>query len=804
MHQIKSIFIILFLLLVSWTAVAQSNLPTVGDMMELLEDKHDIKFVYDSELDINVIHVGAKPNSGDVDKDLRKVFKGSGIDWKRNGKYVVLTKALPQSVDLEEPQEKHDTLTASRITSDKFRRSRTQTGLTAIDGSRFNCGYAVLSSPDLIKTLQSYPGVQSGTEMFAGFYVHGGTGRDNLFLLDGVPLYQASHLAGLFSSFNTDIVDNVDFYKSGFPARFGGRLSSVVDITTKDGDFNEYHGTFSIGLLDGRLQYEGPIIKGKTSFNVSMRRSWIDLLAYPLLAVMNAGNEDQMKVSYLFHDMNAKVTHKFSEDKRLSLSFFSGLDALKYETASPHWIREFDNETGNDVVHLLNNRYGVGMRWGNLLTSLKWDSRVNDRLNCRVVLYHMMNNNRVTNSDIMGNWNSTSGENQSVIEGDTRVLLNDISLKADFAWQAHERHLVRFGGQYLFQMYKPYSVYTEAFKQEIGTGKSDVVDCVTRYMVHNPSLYFEDEMKLFRWLDLTLGLRYAIFSSNGKIWNGLEPRAAVKVSLGKKMAVKASYVEMNQYIHGVASTAYDLPTNFWLPSTDKIKPMHSRQFAAEFLADLPYGMKLELGGFYRTLDHIYEYKGVNLFFPSLMNWESEFAEGQGIAYGAEAALGWRGKKIETNVYYTLSWSKRYFEEFCYDWYYDRNDARHKITADFSWRINERIDLYAAWNYHTGSRVTACSQVLGPDDAFGDFPDKFYAGPNNIILPDYHRLDVGANFRKTTRKGNERIWNVSLYNAYCRMNPFITVDYYEDVRGVQFGKVTSVFPIIPSFSYTLKF
>ncbi len=795
----KFIIILTTLFLCMGYAVAQQELPTVREMMQLVEDEYDVNFVYESELDLDVVYVGAKPVSGDVDKALKKVFRGSGISWKRNGKYVVLTKAEPQNINLE-TEEKHDTLTASRITSDKFRRAKTQTGLESVEGRKFNRGYAVMSSPDLIKMLQNYPGVSSGTELVSGLYVHGGTGRDNLFLLDGVPLYQVSHLAGLFSSFNTDIIENVDFYKSGFPARFGGRLSSVVDVTTKDGDFYDYHGSFSIGLLDGRLQYEGPIIKGRTSFNVSLRRSWIDLLAYPALAIANTRTVNDLKVSYLFHDMNAKVTHKFSHDKSLTLSFFSGLDALKYETAEPHWRREFEYETGKDAVHIMNNTFGVGMRWGSLLTSLKWDSRINDSLNYRIVLYHMRNNNKVTNSDVREEMNYTSKA-----ETDTRVILDDISLKADFEWQAHKKHLVRFGGQYLFQIYNPYSVYTEVYKPKAEAGDSDMIDSRINYLAHNPSLYIEDEMKLLRWLDLTLGLRYAMFSVNGKIWDGLEPRAAVKISLGRGMALKASFVEMNQYVHGIASTAYDLPTNFWLPSTDRIKPMHSRQFAAEFLAELPYGMRLELGGFYRTLDHIYEYRGVNLFFPSIRNWELEFAEGQGLAYGAEASFGWRGEKMETNLYYTLSWSKRYFEEFYYDWYYDRNDARHKITADFSWRINDRVDLYAAWNYHTGTRVTASNQVLGPDDQFGtDFPDKFYDSPNNIKLPDYHRLDVGANFRKITKRGNERIWNVSLYNAYCRMNPFITVDYYEDARGVQFGKVTSLFPILPSFSYTLKF
>ncbi len=797
----KLILFLVTLLIFSWGAAAQPKAPTVGDMMRMLEDKYDVRFVYESGLDVDVIYVGSVPDSGDIDKDLRKVFKDSGIDWKRSGKYVVLTRALPQNIDLDE---KHDTLKASRITSEKLGRERAQTGLQAIEGGRFNRGYAVLSSPDLMKTLQNYPGVSTGTELVSGLYVHGGTGRDNLFLLDGVPLYQVSHLAGLFSSFNTDIIENADFHKSGFPARFGGRLSSVVDVSTKDGDFNEYHGSFSIGLLDGRLQYEGPIIKGKTSFNVALRRSWIDLLVRPAMAVINSVQETKTTASYLFHDMNAKVTHRFSADKSLSLNFFSGLDALKYGYVLPYSTGRTDETAGEEKVYYLDDSGDTGMRWGNMLTSLNWKSRVNDRLDYRAVLYHVRSKNRVNNYYDSESWTPSTGIYHYITEGDTRVVLDDISLKVDFAWRAHENHQLRFGGQYIFQVYRPYSTYVLAEKSEIGEDYSEGMDYITRYIAHNPNLYVEDEMKLFRWFDMTLGVRYVLFSVNGKIWNRLEPRAAVKFSLGEKMALKASYVEMNQFVHGISSTAYDLPTNYWLPSTGKVKPMHSRQFAAEFLADFPLGMRLELGGFYKTLDHIYEYGGTNLLFPSIKDWELDFVEGQGLAYGAEAALGWSGDRIDANLYYTLSWSRRKFDDFYYDWYYDRNDARHKITADFSYRINDRIDLYAAWNYHTGTWISVCSQTLVPDEGSGDFPDRFYTGPNNMRLPDYHRLDVGANFRKTTKRGNERIWNVSLYNAYCRMNPFIVVDYYENKNGTQYGKVTSIFPIIPSFSYTLKF
>ena len=206
----------------------------------------------------------------------------------------------------------------------------TQTGKVSLTSEQLNTEFSLLSSPDLVKTLQNIPGVASGTELLSGMYVHGGKNDENLFLLDGTPLYQINHLGGLFSAFNTDIIKNVDFYKSGFPARYGGRLSSVVDVRTKEGNMKEFHGTFSLGLLDGRVQFEGPIIKDKTSFNIAMRRSWADLFTAPAFFLLNRSNPDDKKnVRYAFHDINGKITHRFSDNNKLSLSVYSGNDLLK-------------------------------------------------------------------------------------------------------------------------------------------------------------------------------------------------------------------------------------------------------------------------------------------------------------------------------------------------------------------------------------------------------------------------------------------------------------------------------------------
>ena len=244
----------------------------------------------------------------------------------------------------------------------------TQTGKVSLTSEQLNTEFSLLSSPDLVKILQNLPGVASGTELLSGMYVHGGKNDENLFLLDGTPLYQINHLGGLFSAFNTDIIKNVDFYKSGFPARYGGRLSSVVDVRTKEGNMKEFHGTFSLGLLDGRVQFEGPIIKDKTSFNIAMRRSWADLFTAPVFFLLNRSNPDDKKnVRYAFYDINGKITHRFSDNNKLSLSVYSGNDLLKAKAR-----QVFDNGEHYDS--------DFKAKWGNLTTALTWNCQITPKL----------------------------------------------------------------------------------------------------------------------------------------------------------------------------------------------------------------------------------------------------------------------------------------------------------------------------------------------------------------------------------------------------------------------------------------
>ena len=705
---------------------------------------------------------------------------------------AVCTAAAPQ--DTLKVEEKRDSIAEAKITADKYAGevARSQTGHTRLEEADFIYGNVVFSSPDLIKTLQNLPGVSSGTELMSGLYVHGGEGSDNLFLLDGVPMYQISHLGGLFSSFNTDIVRHLDFYKSGFPARYGGRMSSVVDIATRDGDFEKYRGTFMIGLIDGRLQFEGPIIKGKTSFNLAFRRSWMDAVLAPVISIVNRRNKDGETIggTYSFYDMNASLTHKFSEDNILSLRFYHGRDHLKMkldtqQSESVYEDGEYITVSGTDNLH-------TDISWGNTLASLNWRYRILDNLKMKSVLYYTG-----SNADVQYWWHSweyDKTELNNSMDETNYSRVNDIAWNTDFSWRPLRSHHVRFGASYQFHIFDPsrHSTVTS------GTARDE--SSLSRHYTGNEfALYAEDGITLLDRLSVDLGLRYALYGVSGKVWNRLEPRVSLNVECCSGVDLKVSYTEMNQFAHLVSTTYLDIPTNCWLPSTPEIAPMHSRQVAGGIYCTLPHNFRLNVEGWCKTMDNLIEYSGANALFPPLDTWETSFNKGKGRSYGLETEFGWRSEKLWMTAYYTLSWSQRRFDALWHDWYPHRYDNRHKLTLALRWKVSKAVDLYASWNYNSGGWMTVATHIYNPGEVF----DRIYTRPNNVNLPDYHRLDLGANFRKVSKGGKEHIWNIGIYNAYCRKNVvFVAVNEREDKS--LYGTGRAIFPIIPSFSYTLKF
>ncbi len=799
------LLLLITLTTLTFSAAAQQKTMTLRSEMEYLNKEYGVNFVYDSSLDIDEDYNGkalseisalnSKSEDKGLDACLAALFKESDISYKIMKKYVVLTKADSRKKPKDYTifiEEQHDTLNESVITLQLDpKRNSTQTGLKRINNKDLNSGFALFSTPDVIKTLQLMPGVSSGTELLSGFYVHGGDGSDNLFLLDGVPVYQVSHLLGLFSSFNSDVIESLDFYKSGFPARYGSKMSSVVDITTKDGNFEEYHGTFALGLIDGRFQLEGPIYKNKTSFNLGLRRTWTETLSIPVVATINNRNKpDKMNLRYAFTDLNAKITHKFSEDNKLTANFYTGRDVFKY-------LDDYESVTLDEQKEYVTRREitDVSLSWGNTLGSLNWDYNINDKLLMSSRLYYSSSISHLGFS------------NESIEPDETQMIgqfynsdLHDIGIRSDFHHKVHSKHTLRYGATAKCHLYRPNSTaLTEITVNDITQRYVPYSDSL-KYNTFEATLYAEDEIAVNDDFSINAGLRYSIYFTGKKAWHSLEPRFAMKYSFNDKLSAKVSYTEMSQPTHLVSSLYIDLPTNIWLPSTSRMRPSRSREVAGGFYSNLSPTIHLNLEGWYKHMYNLIEYAGTYAIFPPLTDWESSNRTGQGRSWGAELDFGYSNGRTQANVYYTLSWSQRNFEDFYPGWYRDRNDNRHKLTLMARHKFGKRFELYGAWNWHSGNRMTIATH----ETASGE---ELFTEPNNVKLPDYHRLDLGFNFVKNTKRGNTSIWNLSLYNAYCRANAITASEEYKSLdRKIVaiYGTSIGIIPIIPTFSYTLKF
>ena len=803
MKHVLIYFATIFLLtFTSWsdalTASAQEKGPEVSTLksqMEILHFRHDLNFIYDSSLDVEVPYTGPEMQVSDsLETCLEVLFKGTGIQYEVMRKYVVLTKAGSKKKPKDYTiliEEQHDTINESIVTAVVDpKRNSTQTGLKRIDSKDINSGFALFSTPDVIKTLQLLPGVSSGTELLSGFYVHGGDGSDNLFLLDGVPVYQVSHLLGLFSSFNSDVIGSMDFYKSGFPARYGSKMSSVVDVTTRHGDFEEYHGLFSLGLIDGRLQFEGPLWKGKTSFNVGLRRTWTETLTIPVFAYINHQNSpDKTGGRYAFSDFNAKITHRFSDRNILSANFYSGRDVFKAKMDNIY--KDYQNYELRDIMD-------ASLAWGNILGSLNWDYEFNDRMSMKNIAYYSgsLSNLSVSVREI------DKGENTDFTSGQyNHSNVHNMGIKSDVFHKVGDRQKWRYGATAQFHIYAPNATaQTDAVFDGKTYTQIAYADSL-RYNTVEVSVYGEDEIAVTEAFSLNAGLRYSIYGTGEKVWHSLEPRLAMNYTFNDCISAKLSYTEMSQPSHLVSSIYLDLPTNSWLPSTPKIRPSRSREVAGGVYTNLPRHMHLNVEGWYKRMYNLIEYAGVYNIFPPLTGWESSYQTGLGRSWGAELDFGYDDGRTEANVYYTLSWNQRKFDDFFHTWYRDRNDNRHKLTLMAKHKFGKRLEVYGAWNWHSGSRVTMATHGTG------DWNGDLYTEPNNVKLPDYHRLDVGLNFVKTTKRGNTSIWNLSIYNAYSRTNPIAADVYDKSFNGETFayyGVSYGIIPIVPTFSYTLKF
>lgn len=726
---------------------------------------------------------------------------------------TVLTIELEPSASLQE-------VVITGQSNDKQSVLSTQMGALEINQQTIRSTPVMFGEADIIKTLQLTPGVSAGTEGTAGMYVRGGNVDENLFLIDGNPVYQINHIGGIFSAFNPEAISGMDFFKSGFPSRYGGRLSSVVDVHTKEGNMKEYHGSASIGLISGNLNFEGPIIKDRTSFNIGLRRTWLDVLSAPAVAIANKITKKdgtRLRARYAFHDLNLKVNHIFNDRSRMYLSLYNGNDVLKGgSTDFP------DQDSDNNY----NYDSDVSLRWGNIMATAGWTYVFNNRLFGKVsgvfTRYHSRLRN--TEHDVVGN-EGDEDYSDSFRENETNTGITDFGLRTSFDYLPASAHHIRFGGDYLVHRFHPeYNrsvAYGKNEETSVEIGQEFANDLLWG---HEAGVYAEDDWTLSSAVRLNAGLRFSLFNVQGKTYTGLEPRVSLRWLLDDNLSFKASYSRMNQYVHLISNSFISLPTDAWMPVTRKLKPLISDQVSAGFYYNLNKEYNFSVEGYYKTLDNLLEYRDGHTFTPSFVNWEDKLTAGEGRSYGAEFMVRKETGRTTGWVGYGLSWSDRQFDELNQGARYPaRFDNRHKLNIVVMHKISPKVELSAAWSYASGNHVTlslenyyenGTGSPTNNDNRYMGASESidYYEGRNNYQLPAYHRLDLGIKIYRPKKKGRMGIWTVSIYNVYSRMNPFMIYKSDKTVPdpGSSYGKNVPVFktigimPIIPSISYTYKF
>lgn len=638
---------------------------------------------------------------------------------------------------------------------------------------------ALFGEVDILKTLQLKPGVQNGGEGTSGLFVRGGSSDQNLVLVDDALVYNPSHLFGLFSVFNPDAVASVDLYKGGFPAQYGGRLSSVIDVKMREGNKEKIGVSGGLGLISSRLTVEGPIVKDKGSFILSGRRTYFDVFTRQINKLSEDDPDYNPIPDYYFYDFNAKANYTLGPKDQVFLSGYYGRDDFA-----------FGSQGGFDF----------SFTWGNTVGAARWSHVFNKRLFLNTTLSATDYQYDVTNKLDQFSFNLGSS-------------IRDYSLRTDLDYAPNSKHALKFGVQATTHRFGVGRLQAGASDGRFSIG-SDVA-----YRGQEGAVYASDNFKPSDKWQLEYGLRLTGFQSGSDAYGGIEPRGAARYSLTPKTSLKASYALMYQYVHLVTNSGATLPTDIWYPSRLSVKPQRSQQVATGvsfLLGDGKYLLSNEV--YYKWSQNQVDFKdGAQLFVnPDL---DSEFLFGKGWAYGNEVYLEKKTGRTTGWIGYTLSWSKRQFLPQRGTTginngavFYPNYDRRHNLTVVLLHQLTERLNLTGSFVYTSGNATTLPSGRFAVQDVFGGdlsavpiYPDR-----NSYRLASYNRLDLGLVWKmKPNRWFNESDLTFSVYNAYNRRNPYFV--YFDQIRADDDAPVTgyrarqvSLFPVIPAVTYNFKF
>lgn len=736
------------------------------------------------------------------EKTIKLTF--SMIGYATYQETITLEKNLQIDIELKPSIELSEVTVVGNVVESNVR--NTQMGLIDVPVKVVANLPALMGEVDIIKSIQLLPGVQSGSEGMSGMYVRGGGPDQNLILLDGVPVYNANHLFGFFSVFNSDAIQNVKLIKGGFPARYGGRLSSVLDISMKEGNKKKIRGVGSIGLISSKLSIDGPISE-KTTFIVSGRRTYLDILAIPFVKMYQASKGiNKMMTGYFFHDLNAKINHKLSNKSHLYLSTYIGKDKFYMNMENKYSQTYYDSLSGKDIVHEYKEKDKSQIWWGNITTALRWNYLFNDKL---------FSNTTATFSRYKMFVGTKMEYNNETFIADYLSGIKDYGLKIDFDYYPTVNHKIKFGIAETYHIFNP-GVSSAKISNE-GEQSSNFEAKNDQLYSHEISTYIEDDIDLDYGFKLNAGLHWSGYLTHGKFYNRLQPRVSALYLINEKVSTKASFAIMQQYINLLANSTIGLPTDLWVPVTKNIAPNNSYQYSVGAVYEHSRDIEISTEIFYKTMDNIIEYKEGASFFSINNDWQEKIVLGKGWSYGAEILIMKKYGNTTGWIGYTWSKSERKFdrpgEEISYGKVFPyKYDRRHDISVVVTHKFNDRLDIGATWVFGTGNATTLEYERYPSVDQLTTWQDPnntsnseipYYETRNNYRMPAYHRLDVGVNFHKEKKRGIST-WNISVYNVYNRKNPFFMDWETVDFEGNKKLYYYSIFPIIPSFSWKFEF
>ena len=717
-----------------------------------------------------------------------------------------------EDVEYDAKLTKITTLETVTITAEKRNTEVAQMSSITLSAKEIQQVPMLFGEKDVFKTLLLLPGVQSASEGTSGIYVRGGGPDQNLIILDEATIYNASHLLGFFSIFNGDAIKSVELIKGGFPARYGGRLSSVIDINMKDGNKEEYHCEGGIGLISSNVMVEGPIIKNKASFMVSGRTTYLDLLMAPIMKLVTDG----MSAGYYFFDLNAKFNFDLGKKDKLYLSSYFGRDKFHFTETENYGFGEYD-------------RYKVGLFWQNATATARWN--------------HLFTNKIFSNlSFVFSDYNMNTYMGYKFYEGvgnpnnetfNSRFSsgIRDYTLKYDVSINPNPTHRILVGAAVTAHIARP-----NAMTMNVDT-------LSMRQAEKEPGLeyavYAEDEINIRNKFRINPGIRLVGFSVPHKTWFSPEPRLSMSYNILPNLAIKASYAMMSQSLILLSTSTIGLPTDLWVPVTDKIRPQRSQQVALGIHYDLKKPrLSFSIEGYYKKMDNILAYKEGSSYFMTLLDnlmdetvtgfqgtWTDNVTSGRGWSYGVEFLVRKEVGKFTGWVGYTLSWTKQQFEELNFgEPFFARYDRRHDVSIVLMYSPTSKINLSLSWVFATGNAITLPTSIYTAEDLINYLgltvpPSEYswtyvytienYGKKNDFRMKPFHHLDIGVQFIRPHKKNNgQSIFEISIYNLYNHHNPFfyfIGESYNQRTHEwtTQLQSL-SIFPIIPTFTYHFKF